>query len=562
MSLLGAFPVLPWSAPMYLLSLAALAGALAGVEEVSAPARAAGAVQFRDGRIEESQVAAWLAFSPPSRRLSPEEGRRERISHRVVLEILARRFGELGLDADLEAQAWHRRLERRLAVQALRASVLKEAEPSAAEVEVQYQADPQVFYAEKRWRLRNLYKRFPVEATAEQREALRHELDALRQRALAGEDFAALAAAESDSATRTRGGALGTTTLSALEPRVAAVVARLEAGQISPIVETEHGLSLLLCTSVVAEQRPNAAESKRRIAAELRGQRFESEWPLLETRLSAELAAQYDLAPLPASPSGVIVRMSAAGETFQLSRIDLDVALREHGLDALSGVAAERARSIVEGLVREVALAREATRRGLTAIPAHQDRLAFETLEMRAELALAPAIRDRLSLPSEEAVRTAWEENREHWVERAQLKLRSLQIPIRPDIPRELYQRLEQLEPRIQAGELSLEQLRDLWAPHAVILDLGWLSEPQAWQLGRNVEAALQDLAPGGVTAPVQEGRRLLVLHLLARVDERPLTFEEARPQIERNWLGREKRRLRRELFAAIAAEQEIRPAL
>lgn len=547
---------------MYLLSLAALAGALAGVEEVSAPARAAGAVQFRDGRIEESQVAAWLAFSPPSRRLSPEEGRRERISHRVVLEILARRFGELGLDADLEAQAWHRRLERRLAVQALRASVLKEAEPSAAEVEVQYQADPQVFYAEKRWRLRNLYKRFPVEATAEQREALRHELDALRQRALAGEDFAALAAAESDSATRTRGGALGTTTLSALEPRVAAVVARLEAGQISPIVETEHGLSLLLCTSVVAEQRPDAAESKRRIAAELRGQRFESEWPLLEARLTAELAAQYDLAPLPASPSAVIVRMSAAGETFQLSRIDLDVALREHGLDALSGVAAERARSIVEGLVREVALAREATRRGLTAIPAHQDRLAFETLEMRAELALAPAIRDRLSLPSEEAVRTAWEENREHWVERAQLKLRSLQIPIRPDIPRELYQRLEQLEPRIQAGELSLEQLRDLWAPHAVILDLGWLSEPQAWQLGRNVEAALQDLAPGGVTAPVQEGRRLLVLHLLARVDERPLTFEEARPQIERNWLGREKRRLRRELFAAIAAEQEIRPAL
>lgn len=516
-------------------------------------------MRFRQGTLSAAQVEAWLRFRPPSGRLDPEEARRRRIEERVLLEVLDRRFSQLGLESDLEARSWQRLLERRLAAAALRRAVNEETVAPAEEIEAAFRADPHRFDGERRFKLQNLFKRFPPAAGEEERERLRHEMAALREQLVAGAEFASLVRQESESATRERGGSMGSVALADLQPEVARVVATLGAGELSPVIETADGLTLLRCTGIVPEARLTPEEVRQRLAREIRRERVERAWDELTTRLLAELAPMYPLAPLGAAPESVVATARRGDGVETLDRRDLELFLREQRSAPPAALAPEELRRHAEELVLQLARSREAERRGLTTTPVYRERLAFETLTMRAELALAPEVRKRLVTSTEAEITALYERRKEQLAEPAQSRLRVLEIPIRSDLPAALYQHARETGARLEAGEITLEQAQTALAPHARLQDLGWLSQPAVWQLGRNVEIALQKLHPGGHTGMVQEGRKLMALQLVDHRDERPLTLAEARPSLVAALTAAQRERIRTELRAAIIAEQEIR---
>jgi len=78
------------------------------------------------------------------------------------------------------------------------------------------------------------------EQTVKRAEALK-----IRERLLAGDDFAELARTESEGARATQGGDFGWIEPGSLRPELAAVAAQIEAGRVSDIIETESELYIL-----------------------------------------------------------------------------------------------------------------------------------------------------------------------------------------------------------------------------------------------------------------------------------------------------------------------------
>jgi len=90
-------------------------------------------------------------------------------------------------------------------------------------------------------------------APAAQRAAARKKADALRKRALAGEDFGELARKNSDDESAAKGGELGSFRPDEILDQIKAAVSKLDSGQISEVVETSHGFHII---KVEQHQRP------------------------------------------------------------------------------------------------------------------------------------------------------------------------------------------------------------------------------------------------------------------------------------------------------------------
>ena len=85
----------------------------------------------------------------------------------------------------------------------------------------------------------------PANATPAQRAAARKKADDVHKRAVAGDDFAELAHQFSDDDSASKGGELGTFAPDEILDQVRVAVAKLNAGQISEVVETSHGYHIV-----------------------------------------------------------------------------------------------------------------------------------------------------------------------------------------------------------------------------------------------------------------------------------------------------------------------------
>jgi peptidyl-prolyl cis-trans isomerase SurA len=76
-------------------------------------------------------------------------------------------------------------------------------------------------------------------------EAARAKAEALRKRALKGEDFSQLAATYSDDDSKAQGGELGYFKPDEVNDQILAAISKLKSGQISPVVKTSHGFHIV-----------------------------------------------------------------------------------------------------------------------------------------------------------------------------------------------------------------------------------------------------------------------------------------------------------------------------
>jgi len=121
----------------------------------------------------------------------------------------------------------------------------------------------------------------------------RTRVEDLRKRALAGEDFAALVAASSESATKGSGGLVGPVNVEDLSPALKELVAKLEPGGISEPVRTPRGYQLFkLETRSLPELRP-FDEVRREIENAIRSERIEPETEKMLARLRTQAVIEW-----------------------------------------------------------------------------------------------------------------------------------------------------------------------------------------------------------------------------------------------------------------------------
>jgi hypothetical protein len=417
-----------------------------------------------------------------------------------------------------------------------------------------FEADPNAYAEPRSWVLENIFKRYPAQASPEDKASVRASMEAVRRRALAGEDFAKLAKEESESQTRLRGGSFGAPYLSQLAPAVAEVVSKLKAGDVSPVFEVPGGLALLHCSKVLEPKEATLEDARPRIARPRGEERFQKAWAQLVDRVEADLAPVLrPEAALAAAAEDPVASFRDGSSRRDLTRAELDLFLGQHRLDARA-LTAERLRDQIAQRVRLEGLYREAEARGLLRQEGDEARFRWKEMELRAQ-AVAAAL--PVAEPTEDEMKAAFEARRDEFVTRPRSRLEALRLSIRPDRPREIYEEARKLGERLAAGGIGFEEAARA-LPQAERVDLGWLDDDQVWLLGLNFDTAVKATPSGGSTPLVQEGKELFLVHVPAKEPERRRSFEEAREAVRLVLLAEARQRAADDLRRRLVEEQRV----
>ncbi len=508
---------------------------------------------YEGGRVTGSELAAWIETrGREAARREPEQ----LLQALVATRLLAAEARAAGLAERPEVAIRLQQEELAPWRAALQAHLRAGIEVPGAEVEAFLAAHRADLERPRRVRLWNLFKQVPEAASPETREAIRREAESLRARLAAGEDFAALAASESDSQTRFRGGRMGAIPPGTLRPEIEAVAFALEEGEISEVVETPEGFTVLRCHGIIEASTTPEEEGRRRIREAMQRWKFEEQWPALLARLEAEAAAVVDRDALSA-PAGAATDVVARSPLGELTRVEL-AALAAAPAGATAS--AEQAAAAAGRHFTALAVRRHAGTLGLEPGGEEQEKVARRQEQLLAEAALARRVEERFTAPSEEEVRRFFAAQPGRFSAPPFYRLGWLRFEFDDATLREVTRAAEAASER--AGAAGFDAVaRELEGRTAVTVrpDTGWLPRPGVAGLGPSVLKTVETLSPGTTSEPVRQDRFLWVLHLHGFEPARPMTFEEAAGEARAALEAERRSRLRTELVASLLEQAGFR---
>ncbi len=157
-------------------------------------------------------------------------------------EQLDRALDEQGLDRP----SFRRQLKRDIeAFRILEMKVKTRIKVTDEDVRSWYQAHPKDFAGEERVRARHIFLPVPGGASPAEEAAVRAQGEVIRNRLLAGEDFATMARQVSKGPSAAEGGDLGFLKRGTIQPELEKVIFSLTENQISGLVRTKPGFHIL-----------------------------------------------------------------------------------------------------------------------------------------------------------------------------------------------------------------------------------------------------------------------------------------------------------------------------
>ncbi len=503
-------------------------------------------------RIDPRQLESWLRFRGDQ--ISDRAQARDEL---ILVEALAREAEAAGLDRQPGVR-WQ--LERtdldRVWPVVLRHALadLKISEDAVRQLAARLEPLP------RRVRLYNLFKRYPPDATDAAKAAVRADMEALLARLRAGEDFKALAQTESDSQTRLQQGLIGNVRAGDLRPEVERVAFALESGEVSEILEEDEGLTLLYCEKILPAVERTAQElednARQRIESQT-ARRLQAE---LEQALLEQAEARWSWPEdFTADPRAVVVQWLEGRLTVR----DVAALAVAYGhRRELQDLPRQSLQRMLETfLVRRMSRLR-ARRLGLI-----DDQLAADRRWMRRQTlagqAMAVRVAAKLQPITDAELRRRFDLERDVPMRLEHYRLRVIKLPLDADAPRVSYNVAERLAHRLRSGELTFADAAREHSHHPSARDGGrldpWPMRRITSRLGIQIARALRLLEVGQTSAPVAEGDALWLLRLEEIEPRRPMTFEEARADLEQR-LGQEQAgRLEREVTDAVWRSLAVR---
>jgi parvulin-like peptidyl-prolyl isomerase len=415
--------------------------------------------------------------------------------------------------------------------------------------------------------LRHIFKRVSRTASPEEREKVRLEVQKLRDRLVAGEEFGKLAQENSDSETAGHGGQILPAARGGLPPSIEAVVWALKPGQLSDIVATPVGFHVFRLEAVLPAKKiplDEARESiRRKRKAALEAEARES---LLQDLLRRS-AAIYDPAALRKRPLQGDPLLFALGPV----RVTLRDVVAEWKTLPFARQRLESLEDVLRERVRRDLYAWEAARtdraRGADIAAA----LAAAEKQALIDGAFNRRLTARLRGPRDADVQAWFKEHRALFKRAARYRMRILARRFPDDrVPYSAYEELLALAGQIRGGARDFAQAaREISDDPSALEggDLGWVDLYEfAFWAGFNAGNNLALLTPGTVSDPmlieVYQRERLVSRrdgYMLVLVEEtepagRARSLDDVRERVERYFTERNEAELRAEIEAELLA--------
>jgi PPIC-type PPIASE domain len=441
----------------------------------------------------------------------------------------------------------------------LKAAVASTATPSTEEVRRAWEETPTAFDQPRRWRLSNITLKTGREGDGAVTKR-RSELEAIRLRIEAGEDFGDLARRYSESATAHRGGAMGFVTLDRVRPEVAAAIRGLGPGDLSPVIETDGGVVLLLCGGVTDAVKPTFDEIEPRLRTEIKSRSFTRQWEALATRLQTGLKTS--IRPTAAGGLGhgdpVVADYRLGGEPGVITLAQIEAFLRRRGIpERFIELDESRRLDVVTERLDLMVQARESRRRGLFDAA---DAVLLESCLLRARRAQLTVNRLAMGLvdaPTDQEIERAFLSNQDRFFEPRRLRVEALRLPLDRLQSTTTVQTFEAFAADLQTDRAMWNDAASM-VPELEVLSWGWMTEKQLWLRGPGVEQAMRGVEVDGVSPVVQEGRQLFVFKLLDEHALRRLSLAEVSPGIRASLLAARRKTAGRQIRSEIIDQIQL----
>lgn len=496
---------------------------------------------FAQGEVRQSDLDTWHSFLNVDGREGEGRLGLDALERHVVMRTLAREAIDAGLEEDPVARMRIRRaVDERLAA-SLREDVRESIEIPEERVERYLEGHRDELDKPERRVVSYIFRRAREGRPGDARAAL----EAARRRLLADEDFAALAAEVSESPTRLRGGRLGTVEPGMLPERLDRALFALAEGGVSEVLETGAGFALLRCDRVLPAYAMEPEEARRRVVQYFRRPRLDAAWEQLTARLT-EGRIRHDLERLADPAAGPDTVVSTFGSQT-LTRAEAEALLgpmAEEEAAAGNGAPRTEARARLERFAVNALLAQEARRRGLDETPERRRELHWVRLEQLSREQLRRKVDRMTTEPDEAALRRFYRDNAERYRRPDRYLLSIVRRPYSPESLEAAYRELVAMAEAARGGG------REVFTPERGAAGASaWHARSEIAGWGATILRSVDELRPGEVTEPIQQGDELWLVRLLERRRGELRDFDEVRAEVSRDLAGRERRRLIRQVL-------------
>jgi parvulin-like peptidyl-prolyl isomerase len=528
-----------------------------------------------DGDTTAADLETYILSLPEARR-QPAEGqkvvdwRREILEEMLVTRQLTQEASKANLLATDEGRSYVDARRIPLLGDVIRNRRIAETvEVTDEEMQRFYDEHPEEFGHGPQIRLRHIFKRTTREASTEEREAARREIDDLYRQLGEGAAFIELARNDSDSETASLDGLIGRLDPGALGPEIDRIVWALDEGEISEVVSTPTGFHIFKVENHIEPFKMEFAEARTRLVRRFTREETEATLAAYFDELLQASGAVFDPDGLEGDDDTVLFAL----DDFELARGDFleDVLALGFGEQRTVPLREHLEQAATERLYRW-----EAERLKIGEEPEMVAHL--ERIEAAASVELAYRSRRRAHLEElEDSVLRAYHErNLVRFRTPQLLRLRLLVRRFEGEGQEwfKLYEELERVAIRIRTGELDFadeaaRSSQDVSATRGG--DSGWINPRSIgnWA-GPRASKAILGLALDVVSEPILIERyndnRLLYDregYMLVRVEElrgaADPPFGEIRDQVAEHYVasGSEElqQQIRREVLEEIDAE-------
>ena len=508
---------------MAVLMLAAAAGCDRSTgPEVPADLPESGAepvASWNGGRLLRDELIAWAEWQG----LEPNAEAAEKLA---VLRTLADAAEERGLGSTPRVQLEQDAALQRALLPLLDRHLDTQVVITEDEIETLRLENPGAFQRPRRLLLRGIHKTLPEDPAAA--ESVRAQMNALRAAVMDGASLPELALRESESQSRFREGSVGFVDPAELPMPLRLAVENLEPDQLSAVVEYDGGIAFYRCEEVREAVLPTPEEVRSKLRQNLfRQRRTELNRELTETLVGA-VSIRIDGDPM----------LTVGDYRLPAAWLDALIAHRLPDRDP-ADLTRPQIRRLLGEWAHRTSLVQHARSLGLDADPQVRGSLRWGRMNALAAAELRHRVDAGLAAgePSEEALRSLYRQHARRLNHPAEQRVTIIQFagPDAMSDPERIDQ-ARRVIGEIDAGNLGFPDAAKQYSIHPSAASggaLGWLDAPRLGSLDVGLPKPIRMPEPGQHTGLLRLPGGLWLARLDERRPSRPMSFEEAREQLE-----------------------------
>lgn len=523
------------------------------------------AAHYSQGMITEEDIDLYLSLFNGST-LRPVEydeatGRTEAIRDIALESILSASARKEGLDQQPE-------IARQLALtrrsQLKKAFVEERVDVTDDEIRQYYESHPEQFRQGARVTLRHIFKEVPRTAGPEEKRQLRDEAERILQALEAGEDFGEMAERHSEVGSgKKSGGLVGPVEVEKLNEAIQGALTNLEPGQLSGVVETEHGYEILKIEQREPARHTPLESAQSSITQALRAEKYRA---LAQSLFASQVESpvHYDLLEdIEGNKDKTFY--SVGGRKVSLGEF-LDIPWAY----SLEEILQRPDRAERENTVREVItdglIEAECVRAGLD-----QRRDVARRIELYQNRLLAEFYLRALKMevePSEEGIEAYYQEHRDELKGPKRIKARLIRLPAdvrsgmsppeRHYAMQRCFNQAQKIVEELRAGEDFAEYAKRHSADPSALQggSLGWVRQGP---MGYHFDMAAFEMKAGEISDPVEYELGYMIIQVEDIEPPPPLSLEEAKRIIAARLQAEQSQRLGRRRVREILQKADIR---